>query len=383
MNPLLLNIYNILMKIIFLARFLPAEGSTTHMYAVAKNLIERGHEVYILSRGPGDDPSAIYIFEKTKLEGVKFVKLPFPLFKKISLFTKSQQLVSYIFAIPFTLFQLFKLKPDVVHVHYPVTTYLAAIYRFLTSKKFIVTHHITGIPKHLLNRKGDYVIAISRELEEDLISSYKYDKNQVKLIFNGVRDHNISQVNNYVSVLRQTYGIPQDTVLFGFVGSISHRKGLDIIVKAFSNCKHLKIHLIVLGNGEVDWLNQLINEHEIGEMTTLIPFRDPTDIYYMMDALILPSRQEGFPLVPLEAMMMKKPVIRSNIQGADDQIIDGINGFLFESENHLQLANIIEKIALNQNMLMDLGNNAYNHAVTNFSENYMIDKMLEVYDMTT
>ena len=141
--------------------------------------------------------------------------------------------------------------------------------------------------------------------------------------------------------------------------------------------------MIVLGNGEVDWLNQLINEHKIGEMTTLIPFRDPTDIYYMMDALILPSRQEGFPLVPLEAMMMKKPVIRSNIQGADDQIIDGINGFLFESENHLQLANIIEKIALNQNMLMDLGNHAYNHAVTNFSENYMIDKMLEVYDMTT
>ncbi|MGC1631896.1 MAG: glycosyltransferase family 4 protein [Gelidibacter sp.] len=370
------------MRIIFLARYLPAEGSTTHMYAAAKNLIDRGHEVYILSGGPGDDQSAIEIFEKTKIDGVQFINLPFPLFKKINVFTRSQQLASYIFVTPFTLFQLYKIKPDVIHAHYPVTTYLADLYRYLTGKKFIVTHHITGIPKHILNRKADYVIAISRELEEDLISSYKYDKNQVKLIFNGVRDRQSLLENNEISRLRETYDIPHETVLFGFVGSISYRKGLDIIVKAFSQCRHLKIHLIVLGNGEIDWLNKLINDNQVSKMVTLIPFRDPTEIYSMIDVLILPSRQEGFPLVPLEAMMMKKPVIRSNIQGASDQIINGINGYLFESENHLELARVIEKIALDPKLLIDLGENAYKHAVTNFSEDYMIDQMLDIYHMT-
>ena len=370
------------MKIVFLARYLPAEGSTTHMYGAAKNLIERGHEVYILSRGPGDDPSAIEIFEKSKSEGVKFIKLSFPLFTKVNLITKFQLLASYIFVTPATLLQLYKLKPDVVHAHYPVTTYLAAIYKSLTGKKFVVTHHITEIPKHIFNRKADYVIAISRELEEDLIGSYKYDKDQVKLIFNGVRDHKIIPENNYNLNLRDSHDVPQDTVLFGFVGSISRRKGVDIIIKAFSHCKHLKIHLIVLGNGETEWLNQLINEHQIGHLVTLIPFRDPTEIYSMMDVLILPSRQEGFPLVPLEAMMMKKPVIRSNIQGADDQIIDGVNGYLFESENDVQLAQIIKKIASDPKLLVALGENAYHHAITNYSENAMIDKMLEVYDLT-
>ncbi len=371
------------MKIVFLARYLPAEGSTTHMYAAAKNLIERGHQVYIFSRGPGNDPSAINIFEKAKLDGVQFVKLPFPLFNKINLFTRSQQLAAYVFVTPVTLFHLFTLKPDVVHAHYPVTTYLASIYRSLTKKKFIVTHHITGIPKHVFNRKADYVIAISRELKEDLISSYKYDQNQVKLIFNGVRDQKTNQEKNNNLSLRETYGIPKDRVLFGFVGSISLRKGVDIIIKAFSQCKNLKIHLIVLGNGDTNCLNQLIKDHQIEHLVTLVPFRDPADIYSMMDVLILPSRQEGFPLVPLEAMMMKKPVIRSNIQGADDQIIDGENGYLFESENHLELAHIIEKIALDPEVLIDLGKNAYQHAASNFSENSMIDKMLELYDLTT
>lgn len=370
------------MKIVFLARYLPAEGSTTHMYSVAKNLIERGHEIYILSRGPGDDPSAINLFKKAEADGVQFIKVFFPLFKTINLFTRAQQLTAYVFVTPFTLFHLYKIKPDVLHAHYPVTTYLAALYKSITGKKFIVTHHITGIPKHIFNRKADYVIAISRELEKDLIASYQYDKNQVKLIFNGVRDHKANlEIKDNLS-LRENYAIPQDRVVFGFVGSISHRKGVDIIVKAFTHCKHLKIHLIALGNGDIDWMNQLINDNEINDMVTLIPFRDPTAIYSMIDVLILPSRQEGFPLVPLEAMMMKKPVIRSNIQSAEDQIIEGVNGYLFESENHLQLAHIIEKIALDPKSLINLGENAYKHAVNNFSENTMIDNMLEVYNKT-
>lgn len=370
------------MKIVFLARYLPAEGSTTHMYSVAKNLIERGHKVYIFSRGPGNDVSAINLFEKAKEDGVQFIKLFFPLFNTINLFTRAQQLTAYIFVTPFTLYHLYKIKPDVIHAHYPVTTYLAALYKLMTGKKFIVTHHITGIPKHIFNRKGDYVIAISRELEEDLISSYQYDRNQVKLIFNGVRDHKVHQEINGNLSLREKYAIPQDRVVFGFVGSISHRKGIDIIVKAFSHCKHLKIHLITLGNGDIDWMNQLIHDYDINDMVTSIPFRDPTDIYSMIDVLILPSRQEGFPLVPLEAMMMQKPVIRSNIQGATDQILEGINGYLFESEDHLQLAHIIENIALDPTSLIHLGKNAYEHAVNNFSENTMIDNMLELYDKT-
>lgn len=370
------------MKIVFFARYLPAEGSTAHMYSVAKNLVDKGHDIYILSRGPGDDPNAIDLFEKAKISSVHFIKIPFPLYTKINLFTRVQQVISYVFATPFALFQLFKIKPDVVHAHYPVTTYLASIYRFLTGKKFIVTHHIMGIPKHILNRKANYAIAISRELQEYLASTYKYKKNEVKLIFNGVPETEITSDKNFNLILKEKYNVPQNRIVFGFVGSVSYRKGLDVMVKALKNCKHLKIHLIVLGDGEIDWFKQIVNESQIGDMVTLIPFRDPKDIYSMIDALILPSRVEGFPLVPLEAMMMKKPVIRSNIEGAHDQIFEGKNGYLFESENYLQLADLIEKITLNPNGLINLGENAYEHVLNNFSENLMVDKMLELYDRT-
>ena len=369
------------MKIIFLARYLPAEGSTTHMYTVAESLIKRNNEVYILSRGPGDDLNAIKLFEKAKKNGVQSIELPFPLYSKITVFTRFQQLFSYIYVTPFALYQLFKLKPDVIHAHYPVTTYIASIFRFLTGKAFIVTHHISNIPKHIFNRKANYVIAISRELEASLMSYYTYEKEQVKLIFNGVKTQKNNIDSHTIKQLNEKYSIPKNTVIFGFVGTLGHRKGTDILLKAIEKSKHLNIHVIILGDGNRVELQQYINENQIKDIITLIPFRDPNDIYNMIDVLILPSRIEGFPLVPLEAMMLKKPVIRSKVQGAHDQIIEGKNGFLFESENFSQLADIIKEITLKPEILNELGENAYHHAITNFSEDLMVDKLLDVYEL--
>ncbi|REG88197.1 glycosyltransferase family 4 protein [Winogradskyella sediminis] len=369
------------MKIVFLARYLPAEGSTTHMYAVAENLCKRGHQIYILSRGTGGEPNANLLYENAKAHGVQFVKLPFPLYSKISFFTRLQQLIAYIYSIPIALFQLYRLKPNVIHAHYPVTTYVAAIYRYLTGKKFIVTHHNMNIPKHIFNRKGNYAIAISRELETSLRTTYEYKKDEIKLIFNGVKDHNMVLDATSVLNLKQTNGIPTDVVIFGFVGTISTRKGVDVLIEAFSQCKQRNLHLIILGDGNVDWLKGLISKYKVQQQITLIPFRDPLEIYNMIDVLILPSRVEGFPLVPLEAMMMKKPVIRSDIEGAKDQIIEGENGYLFESENVIQLSNIIDNIAMHPEKLRDYGENAYDYVSRNFSEDLMVDQTLQVYHL--
>ena len=368
------------MKIVLLARYLPAEGSTTHMYSIAENLIDRGHHVYILSNGPDSDPSAVKLYETTKMKGVNFIDIPFPLKIKNTIMGKISQLLSYLYATPFALSQLYKIKPDVIHAHYPVTTYLASIYRFFTGKKYIVTHHIMGIPKHPFNRKADYVVAISRELRDYLMTYYSYKDEEVKLIFNGVSDKKFSHQTDNSS--REDFKIPSNKVLFGFVGAVSYRKGVDVLIKAFAECKHLHIHLVILGNGKINWLNDMIQEYQLETMVTAIPFRDPNNIYNLIDVLILPSRKEGFPLVPIEAMMMRKPVIRSNSEGSHDQIIEGYNGYIFESENHEQLSKLIEKIALNPEQLEDLSKNAHTHAMTHFSEDIMVDKLLEVYNQT-
>lgn len=70
------------MKVVFLARYLPQEGSTTHMYTLAKGLIDRGHEIHVVSAGPKQDESAIKIYREMIDYGIKHHKVGFPLKKK-------------------------------------------------------------------------------------------------------------------------------------------------------------------------------------------------------------------------------------------------------------------------------------------------------------
>ena len=176
------------MKVLFLARYLPQEGSTTHMYTLAKDLIDRGHEVHMISAGPKEEESAIEIFNETVEYGMKHHKVGFPLKPSFNLLGKVKQLIEYMLTTPKALYMIFKIRPDIIHVHYPVTSYIAKIYCKLNGRKFITTHHITGIPKHPLHKKADYVIAISRELKDELENKFKYYNDQIKLIFNGVSE---------------------------------------------------------------------------------------------------------------------------------------------------------------------------------------------------
>jgi glycosyltransferase involved in cell wall biosynthesis len=65
---------------------------------------------------------------------------------------------------------------------------------------------------------------------------------------------------------------------------------------------------------------------------------------YASDLFVLPSRAEAFPLVLLEAMILKTPMIGSNVDGVPEMIKDGTTGYLFESENKADLVRAFEKM---------------------------------------
>ena len=61
-----------------------------------------------------------------------------------------------------------------IHVHWPITSYIAFIYKLLTGTPFGHTFHISGITKTPLFKLGDYAIAISDELEKEIITNFSY-----------------------------------------------------------------------------------------------------------------------------------------------------------------------------------------------------------------
>lgn len=369
------------MKILFLARYLPQEGSTTHMYTLARGLIDRGHEVHMMSAGPKNDESAIKIFDEVVNYGMKHYKVGFPLKPSFNLLGKVNQLVKYILATPKALYMMFKINPDIVHVHYPVTSYIAKIYCKLTGRKFITTHHAMGIPRHPLHKKADYVIAISRELEYELKEKFSYNNEQIKLIFNGVSE---SKFNNGVGIkdkpiYKEQLGLKKENIVIGFIGRFSRLKGIDVLLKAINKLNN-NIHLVLVGDNDKSFVEDIIKEFKLENKVTMFNFQNPNKFYSAFDIFVLPSRTEGFGLVAVEAMMMGIPIIRSNVGGAYDQIEHGKDGYIFKNEDDTELSKYIQTLTEDKDLRIRMGKNAKEKALNNFTENIMLDKLLDLYE---
>ena len=133
-----------------------------------------------------------------------------------------------------------------------------------------------------------------------------------------------------------------------FVGSLIKRKGLDLIFNALGGIKDKDWILKVAGEGHEK--KELIKQAEkigIKERITFLGFIDGDRLikeYKDSDLFILPTREDCYGLVILEAMCCGLPVISSKYaDGSYDLVENGMNGYIVDPENETELK---EKICL-------------------------------------
>jgi len=96
-----------------------------------------------------------------------------------------------------------------------------------------------------------------------------------------------------------------------------------------------------------------------------------------VDCVVLPSYREGLSRVLLEASSMGKPIITTNVPGCKDVVDDGVNGYLVEVKNSVELAQAINKMVnLPKNKLLSMGKEGRKKVVNDFSQQKVIDKYL-------
>jgi glycosyltransferase involved in cell wall biosynthesis len=116
------------------------------------------------------------------------------------------------------------------------------------------------------------------------------------------------------------------------------------------------------------------------KFTGFVPYEDLKALYSVCDVFVLPSLEEGQPLVLLEAMASGKPLIGSKVGGISMQIRDGWNGFLVEPGNEKQLAEKIRYLVDNEGGRIKMGRNSRKLAEEVFSWEKITERYLEVYE---
>jgi glycosyltransferase involved in cell wall biosynthesis len=149
--------------------------------------------------------------------------------------------------------------------------------------------------------------------------------------------------------------LDETAINLGFIGRLDYKKGFDILADVMRTLNRTDIHLYVLGaasrDGKPDHLNLSTNIHLCGWVDHAL-----IDSYIkLFDAIIVPSRHEGFGLVVLEAMRNARPALVSDAGGLPELIDHGHNGYVFK--NKKDLSNILQNLEKKRLRLM--GANSY------------------------
>jgi glycosyltransferase involved in cell wall biosynthesis len=181
---------------------------------------------------------------------------------------------------------------------------------------------------------ADRVITVSGYLADEVKSQYGVPDWKLRTVFNGI---NCRRFDGFIdpAVCRRTYGVgPLDPMVL-YVGRLTAQKGPDLLLEAVPATLALRgdAKFVFVGDGDMRWPL----EHRARELGVQDAVRfagamtadgDLVNLYKSADVVCLPSRNEPFGIVTLEAWAAGKPVVATRCGGPRDIITHGVDGYL-------------------------------------------------------
>jgi glycosyltransferase involved in cell wall biosynthesis len=179
------------------------------------------------------------------------------------------------------------------------------------------------------SRRLRLVIAVSRGTARELAEHYDVAPERIRIVPNGV-DHAVFRPAPDAAArraLRAALELPADAFLALFVGGDWERKGVRDAIDAVAATPD--VHLVIVGRGDAAaMLAHAVRAGAAGRVHVRPPSPAPERFYAAADAFVFPSRYEAFSLVTLEAAASGLPIVCHAINGTEELVADGVNGWL-------------------------------------------------------
>ena len=170
------------------------------------------------------------------------------------------------------------------------------------------------------------------------------------------------------------------------IGRLVPAKGFDVALDAFAALArdNPRVSLAVAGAGpERDRLEQRARELGIAGRVTFEGWIDPHAVCARMgqaSVVVLPSRQEGLPVVAVEAAWAGRPVVATDVSGMREVVVHGRTGLLVDAEDRGALAAAIGEIVSDPDRARRMGAEARRHAEERFSLEAMMNAYESLYE---
>ena len=269
--------------------------------------IAKEAEVIVYRRKP-----YIALSKNANYPGIRFVDLP-------STRIKGFETVFHSFL---SMLHILMQPAGIVHIHNIGPALFAPVFR-LFGRKVILTYHTANYEHEKWNSAGRALLKISEKIALKyaniiiFVNRYQMLKFPAHIagkscfIPNGVEQPELSTSTGYV----EKWGLEDAKYLLA-VGRITPEKGFDILINAFLSIE-TKYKLVIAGKTETEknyfkQLTDLIDKQRV-IFTGYVYGEELSQLYTHAALFVMPSISEGFPLVLLEAMSYRLPLIVSDI----------------------------------------------------------------------
>jgi len=201
-----------------------------------------------------------------------------------------------------------------------------------------------------LARATTSLVAVSPEVRDDLVALRIAPASKFTVVRLGIDlAHRIASNDDQRRETRRQMGLRDDEFVVGWVGRMTAVKNTDRVVRALQTLVDLGVdaRLLLVGDGpDRDHLERYA--HELGVMKRCLFLGYQEDVarfYDAIDALVLPSVNEGTPVSVIEALAAERPAVATRVGGTPDVIRDGIDGFLVDPADNGELAARLAELA--------------------------------------
>lgn len=320
----------------------PVGGVGVHVTELAAALQRRGHEVHVFVRIGQGQPNYSLI------DGVHYHRTGMRLHPDFV--TEMNEMCNSLIWRLFETEHHCRWPFDIIHAHDWMCAKAVVQAKNDHGRKTVLTMHSTefgrcgnrhngGVSSRVrwVEAEGtfvaDRVIAVSSALATEVKQQYQVPDWKLRVVRNGVHcerfDGRIDP-----AVCRRTYGIgPLDPMAL-FVGRLSVQKGPDLLIEAAPSILQARgdAKIVIVGDGYMRWglenrARQLGVSHAVRFLGNMDGSGDLINLFKSADCVVVPSRNEPFGIVILEAWAAGKPVVATKNGGPGEIINHNYNGF--------------------------------------------------------
>jgi glycosyltransferase involved in cell wall biosynthesis len=188
------------------------------------------------------------------------------------------------------------------------------------------------------------------------------------------------------SSYRKRLGLPLEGVLIGSVGRFDPAKGQHLLLEAAAELINsgLDVHVLLVGEasynektGYPELLNGMASSAPLQGRVHFRPFQNQiADVYKALDVFVMPSINETYGYVTIEAMASGLPVVGADAGGTAQLLLNGVTGLLFTNKQSAHLAQQLITLIQNPELMKALAANASIHAAATYSHTRMVEDVI-------